>query len=210
MNLAEMRALVRRDLHDEDSPNYRWTDDEIDRHIAHAVRELSEHIPDEQKATVATTAGSRELDISTLTSRVMLEAVEYPLGQFPRRFQPFSLWGDTVTLLGDEVPDGSDAWVYYGKLRIIDSGSSTVYARHEDLVVSGACGFAAVEWAAYAVNRVNVGGTRTPEDFLAWGNVKLKYFRQELQRLGRRNRVRTRLLYSPYLNQVSKTTDFGP
>ena len=45
MNLTDMRAIVRRDLHDEDSNNYRWTDDELDRHIVHAVREFSERIP---------------------------------------------------------------------------------------------------------------------------------------------------------------------
>ena len=33
MNLSEMRTIVRRDLHDEDAGNYRWTDDELDRHI---------------------------------------------------------------------------------------------------------------------------------------------------------------------------------
>ena len=41
MNLSEMRAIVRRDLHDEDANNYRWTDDELNRHIAHAVKDFS-------------------------------------------------------------------------------------------------------------------------------------------------------------------------
>src|SRR4030042_3263948 len=116
MNLTDMRAIVRRDLHDEDAGNYRWTDDEINRHIAHAVKEFSGYIPCEQKATKATAAGSREVDIATVTGRIMVEAVEYPVAEFPRRYQPFSLWGDTLTLLGDEVPDGSDAYIYYGKL----------------------------------------------------------------------------------------------
>jgi len=31
MNLMDMRAIVRRDLHDEDANNYRWTNDELDR-----------------------------------------------------------------------------------------------------------------------------------------------------------------------------------
>jgi hypothetical protein len=56
-----MRAIVRRDLHDEDAANYRWTNDELDRHIAHAVKDFSEAIPYEQKTTIATTAGSREI-----------------------------------------------------------------------------------------------------------------------------------------------------
>ena len=210
MNLTDMRAIVRRDLHDEDASNYRWTDNELDRHIAHAVKEFSEYVPYEQKATKATTSGSREVDISTVTNRVMVEAVEYPVDKFPKKYQRFALWGDTLTLLGDEVPDGSNTYIYYGKLHTLDASSSTIATEHEDLIAAGACGYAASEWAAYAINQVNVGGTMTPKEFLAWGNDKLSYFRAELKRLGRRNRVRIRQLYKPYYQPVSKSTDYGP
>ncbi len=205
-----MRTIVRRDLHDEDATNYRWTNDELDRHIAHAVKDFSEAVPYEQKATKATTSGSRVLDISTITNRIMVEAVEYPVDKFPRRYQRFSLWGDALTLLGDEVPDGSNAYIYYGKLHTLDASSSTIPAKFEDLIAIGACGCAAVEWAAYAINRVNVGGNTTPKEFLDWGNQKLAYFREELKRLGRRNKVRIRQLYKPYYSPVSKSTDYGP
>jgi len=210
MNLSEMRTIVRQDLHDEDAANYRWTNDELDRHIAHAVKEFSEAIPYEQKAVKATTSGSREIDISTITDRIMVEAVEYPVDKFPKRYQPFALWGDTLTILGDEVPDGSNAYIYYGKLHTLDATSSTIPTQHEDLIAIGAGGYAAVEWAVYAINRVNVGGGITPREFLAWGNEKLRYFKQELRRLGRRNRVRIRSLYRPYYSIVSKATDYGP
>ena len=210
MNLSEMRAIVRRDLKDEDAANYRWTDNELDRHINHAVRELSEAIPYEQMATKATTADSRDIDISSLSDRIMVQAVEYPVDKFPKQFQRFILWGDTITLLGDEVPDGSNAYIYYGKLHTLDAESSTIPSYLEDLIVAGACGYAAVEWAAYAINRVNVGGTVTPREFLAWGNEKLRFFKNELKRLGRRNRVRVRSMYKPYYPVVSKSTDYGP
>ena len=210
MNLTEMRTIVRRDLHDEDAANYRWTNDELDRHMAHAVKDFSEALPLEQKATKATTSGSRDIDISSLSDRVMLEAAEYPADKFPRRYQRFSLWGDTVTLLGDEVPDGSNCYIYYGKLHTLDATSSTIPQQFEDLIATGACGYAAVEWAAYAINQVNVGGIMTPGEFLTWGNDRLGYFRTELKRLGRRNRIRTRQLYKPYYQPVSKSTDYGP
>ena len=210
MNLTEMRTIVRRDLHDEDASNYRWTDDELDRHITHALKDFSEHLPGEQKATKATTSGSREVDISGITDRVMVEAVEYPVDNFPKRYQPFALWGDTLTILGDEIPDGSNAYVYYGKLHTLDGTGSTIPAQHEDLIAVGAGGYAAMEWANYAINRVNVGGESTPREFLNWGNEKLRYFRQELKRLGKRNRVRVRSLYRPYYPVVSKLTDYGP
>jgi len=210
MNLTEMRAIVRRDLHDEDDTNYRWTDEELDRHIAHAVKDFSEAIPYEQKAIKATTSGSREIDISALTDRIMIEAVEYPVAQFPKKYQRYSLWEDILTLLGDEIPDGSNANIYYGKLHTVDAEGSSIPTKYEDLVATGAGGYAAVELAAYAINRVNVGGLMTPKEFLTWGKEKLRYFKAELKRLGRRNRVRVRSLYEPYYPPVSKSTDYGP
>jgi hypothetical protein len=140
----------------------------------------------------------------------VIEAVEYPLDQFPKRYQRFSLWGDTLTLLGDEIPDGSNADIYYGKLHTLDATSSTIPAMYEDLIAAGAGGYAAVEWAVYAINQVNVGGTLTPRDFLTWGREKLDYFKAELKRLGRKNRVRIRSLYKPYYPPVSKSADYGP
>jgi len=209
MNLVEMRTLVRRDLHDEVTP-YRWSDAELDRHILHALKEFSEALPYEQTATQATVSGSREISLSTITNRIMLEAIEYPVDKFPKSYQRFSLWADIVTLLGDEVPDGSNAYVYYGKLHTLDATSSTIPTKHEDLVATGAGGYAAIEWAVYAINRVNVGGTMTPREFLTWGKDRLRFFKDELKRLGRRNRVRIRSLYKPYYPVVSKTTNYGP
>jgi len=198
MNLTDMRSVVRRDLHDEDANNYRWTNDELDRHITHAVKDYSEAIPNEQKATKATTSGSREIDITTLSDRIMIEAVEYPIGNFPRRYQRFSIWGNIITLLNGEIPDGSNIFIYYGKLHTLDVSSSTIATRDEDLIAAGACGYAAVEAAIYAVNRVNVGGITTAADLLEWGREKLDFFHRELKRLGRKNRVRVRSFYRPF------------
>jgi hypothetical protein len=195
MDLNTMRNIVRRDLKDEDSENYRWSDDELDRHIAHAVKDFSEAVPLPAKATLPTTPNSRVIDISALTDRVMVEAVEYPLEQFPPCYQRFALWGHALTLFGEEVPNGENCSVYYGMLHTLDSQGSTIHAKHEDLVATGAEGYAAVEWANYAINRVSVGGSTTPGEFLNWGNDKLKQFRSELKRLGRRNKARIRQLY---------------
>jgi len=104
MNLSQMRSNVRRDLRDEDAQHYRWSDDELDRHIAHAVKDLSEAIPREQRQEAATTEVSRDIDISSLSDCIRIMAVEYPLGRFPKCYQRFSLWADTITLLGEEVP----------------------------------------------------------------------------------------------------------
>ena len=210
MNLTEIRAVVRRDLHDEDSSNYRWTDNELDRHIVHAVTDFSESVPHEQKATRATSDGSRDIDISDIAGLVMVEAVEYPVDKFPRRYQRFAVWTNTITLHSESVPDGANAYIYYGKLHTLDAQGSTIPSKHEDLVVTGACGYAAMEWAVYAVNRVNAGGNQAAGELLNWSKERLQYFRNELRRLGRRNRVRIRSLYRPYFPVVNQSTDYGP
>jgi hypothetical protein len=209
MNLTDMRNLVRQDLHDEDALNYRWTDNQLDRHIAQAVKEFSEALPLPAKASVATSTGSREISLNGLTGRVMLEAVEYPAGQFPASYQRFSLWGDTLTLLGDCIPDGSNCQIFYGQLHSLGV-TSTIPAVYEELIAGGACGYAAVEEALYCINRVNNGGEKTPEHLSAWGQEKLLTFRAGLKRLGRRNKVRVSTLYTPAYPLQSQAGDVGP
>ena len=194
MNLTEMITLVRRDLRDETTP-YQWSDDELTRHINRALKQLSERVPLPAKATLATTTASREIDISSVTDRVMVQAVEYPVDEFPKRYQRFSIWGDTLTIISGDEPDGSNCHIYYGKLHTLDATTSTIPPKHEDLVATGACGYAAVSWAAYSINRVNVGGAMTPGEFLTWGKERLKTFDDALKRLGRRQRIRTQQLY---------------
>jgi hypothetical protein len=210
MNLAEMLSLVRKDLQDEEVANYRWTDDELKRHIARALKDFSEAIPQEIKEPVSTISASREIDVAALTGRVMVEAVEYPVGRFPPAFRRFSFWGDNITLLEGEIPDGSDCNIYYGKLHELDNTGSTIPEQYEDLVACGACAYAADAMAGYSINRVNTGGQGTTGNWAEWSKEKMTYFRSELKRLGRRNRVRISRLYVPYNGAVSRSTDPGP
>ena len=211
MNLAEIRARVRQDLHDEDANNYRWTDEELNRHIQHAVRELSIAVPVEAKVTLYTTTDSRELSISSLSELVAIEAVEYPAGKYPPQYVQFSLWGDTLTLLTDRTPsEGEEADIYYGKLHTLDESSSTIPSPLEDVVAIGAAGYAAVEWATFATNRVNLGGSSTWKSYLTWGQDRLASFLRALAKHSRKNRVRARRLYRAYQPGASQTTDWGP
>ena len=174
MNLNDMRSRIRKDLHDEDSQNYRWTDSDLNRHIDHALRELSLSCPLETKATLSTTAESRDLSLSSLSDLVEIEAVEYPVGNYPPSYVRFSVWADTLTLLMDSLPgDAEDVYVYYGKLHTLDADSSTLPAKLEDLVALGAAAHASIEWASFATNRVNLGGLRpgattSPGDRTGW------------------------------------------
>ena len=126
MILSDMRTLVRRDLKDEDASNYRWQDNEIDRAIARAVAELSRYIPREMKATIATTAGSREIAMTSLTDRVSVDRVEFPVAETPRSFQRFTVYSETITLIGDVKGDGTNCYVYWGKVHTLDGSTSTI------------------------------------------------------------------------------------
>src|SRR3989337_2797225 len=159
MNLSEMRGRLRKDLHDEDPANQRWTDGELDRHIQRAVRDFSLSVSLEAKTTLTTTAGSRDLSIAGLTDLVAIEAAEYPTGEYPSSYVRFSVWLTTLTLLVDAAPAAAESVnVHYTKLHAIDATSSTVPSPYEDVIAAGAGGYPALEWASFAPNRVNVGG----------------------------------------------------
>jgi len=195
VNISEMITLVRRDLKDEDSPQ-QWSDEELTRHLSRALRELSERLPLPAKAVLPTVSGSRELDISSLTNRVMIQAIEYPLATSPAAYQRFSLWGNILTLISGSEPDGSDCAIYYGTLHTADAGGSTLPGEYDDLVATGASGYAAISWAAYTINKVNIGGRMTAEEYRTWGNERLVIFRERLRQLGRRQRIRTQQLFT--------------
>ena len=210
MNLPQLRSRVRRDLKDEDFSNYRWTDEELNRHIDRAVREFSLAAPREAQA-VLTTAQSRELSLSTLSDRVAVEVVEYPRGQYPPSYVPFSLWGETLTLLIDKVPaSGEEVVVYYGRLHTLDNTTSTIPPHLEEVLAMGVEGFACLEWANFAINRVNTGGAGTWREYLTFGQEKLGAFMEALARHGKKGAVRARRLYRPAEPRPSQATDWGP
>jgi len=212
MDLTQMRGRLRKDLHDEDSANYRWTDGELDRHTQRAVRDFSLSTPLEAKSTLTTTAGSRDLSIAGLADLVAIEAVEYPVGEYPPSYVRYSVWLTTLTMLIDSAPGaaGESVNVYHTKLHTIDGTSSTVPARFEDVIAAGAAGYAAIEWASFATNRVNVGGQDVWREYLTWGQERLAEFQRALARHGRRNAVRARRLYTPATPPADQSTVTGP
>jgi hypothetical protein len=205
-----MVTRVRRDLKDEDAENYQWTDDEIERHISRALSELSYAWPNTKKSVLATTPDEWTVDISTLTDRIRIDGVEYPVGQRPMSRVRYSLWAEILTIVDGSKPDGSNCNIYWGQMHTLDSEISTIPTRWEELVAIGAAGFALVAWADYSVNQVNLGGADTPESYISSGNLKLKHFRQVLKRQGKRGGVLATQLYTPATPPVSQTRDPGP
>ena len=210
MDLPTMRTRVRRDLHDEDSDNYRWTDDELDRHIQRALDEVSTASPHELKAVLTASAGSRELSLSSLNGLLSVQAVEYPSGLYPPRYVRFSVWADTLTLLIQAAPAGGEtANLYYNAYHVLDAVSSTLTASLEEVVASGAGASAAIERSNFAINRSNTGGEEVWLRYLTWGQDRMAAFLRRLAELGRNNAVRVRSLYLPSHPTPSQSTDWG-
>ena len=211
MDLSIMRTRVRRDLHDEDTANLRWTDAELDRHIDHAVNELSMAVPRLQTTTLTTTAGSRDLSLTSITNLVHAEAPEYPTGKYPPVYVPFSIWEDTLTLLVDQAPGvGENVKLYYGAIHTLDATTSTIPPQLEEVVAAGGEGYASLEWSSFASNRVNIGGEDTWQHYLIWGQDRLSYFHRKLASLSRRGSLRVKRLYTPAHGKPSQTEVVGP
>ncbi|MCH7718885.1 MAG: hypothetical protein IIB21_05385 [Chloroflexi bacterium] len=210
-DLATIRATVRTDLHDEDPNDERWTDAELDRHIRRALLEYSLRSPLEAKSTLQTVAGSRDLDVSALASRVRIVAAEFPTGEYPPGYISFSLWGDTLTLHVTAAPaTAQDVNIYWHQAHSIN-GSSTFPVAHDDIIATGGAAYAALEWASFSSNRLNVGGDDVWGRYMEFANVRLAAFKERLRQLPEVNRAKTARLYTPVDTRfTSETTDPGP
>jgi hypothetical protein len=207
-SLATIRAAVRIDLHDD--PASRWTDAVLNRHIQRAVREYSHFSPDEQMSTLTTAANSRNVDVSTLTPLIRIVAAEYPTGQYPPEFVPFTLWGETLTLDLEAAPSGTpNVNVYWHKEHAIN-GSVTFPSSHDDIIATGAAGYAALDLQSYTSNKVNTSGSAFGE-YQEFGAERLRAFAQMLRALPQASRVKVARLYTPVEARFkSQTTDPGP
>ena len=198
MDLPTMRTKVRRDLKDEDPAQQRWSDDEIDRHINHAILDISQAVPQQKisDGIVIPTPASKDIDISSLTGLILVDAAEYPTLQDPKRFRRFAVWGTTLTLLIDETPTATEAVnVYYSGVHTITVAACTLPTHLEDLCAVGAAAYAAIEWAAYSINQLNVGGAPTPTEYLKWAQDRQDFYQKELKRYGRQSRLKIGTLY---------------
>ena len=116
-NIATLRNRLRQELHDEDPSDRRWLDAVLDRHLTRAARELSLVLPQEQKTSLTTTPGSRDVSISGLSDVVRVDAVEYPTAQWPPAYVRYSVYKTALTLLVESAPSSAQALnVYWGAL----------------------------------------------------------------------------------------------
>jgi hypothetical protein len=88
---------------------------------------------------------------------------------------------------GETVADGGVTWTC--------REPSTLPCHYHELVIAGAEGHAALEYAAYVINRVTTGGRETASQFKSFGENRLTWFRGELWRI-RRSRIKTGTFYT--------------
>lgn len=195
--LADIRSRVRTDLHDTTSGAHRWNDDDLDRHIARALDDISRAIPREDSATLATIPGSRDLSLATLTGLIAVEAVEYPAGEYPPTYVAFATWEGVLTLHSQAEPAGSDARIFYAARHTLDGSGTTLPGYLEDLVATGASAYAALEWSAYAIDSLNTGGEGVARQYASWARARQTAFQQLLKHHARSRSLRPRRLFVP-------------
>jgi hypothetical protein len=190
-----MRARVRRDLQDEGSPT-RFSDDELDRAINRAVTEFSKYLPYAQTSTITTVDDRDEIGISDLTDLIAVYRVEFPIGNMPRTYERFEVYGEIVRLL-ESVGDGEDCCVYWGSVHTLDESSSTIPVHLEDLVALGASGYAIMSISQAKIDVNNPGGSRVDYNYQQWGVNRLNEFQKGLNKLRSNvNKLRTSQLYN--------------
>ena len=207
-NLVSMRDQLRLDLRDVAAE--KWPDEALERHILRAAAEYTRACPDPQKTALTTTAGSRDVSVAGLTDLVRIEAVEYPTGQYPRRFVAWQTWQTTLTLLVDTAPAAVEAVnVYWGRAHTCTTAATSIPVADIDLVLTGAAGFAAREWASYATNRANVDRAAV-ERYLQLAEESLRHFHGEITRRPRTARLQQRFLYASEEHIAGASTVVGP
>ena len=207
--ITEVRALLRRDLADLDSTAYRWTDTDLNRHITHALNDLSDAIPRALRTTLATVAGTRDIDIATLSPRIKVDRVEYPVADYPPQFIQFSVWGTTLTLLTDNAPTAvGSVNIYWEAQHQLDEAGTTLDPPLLDILLLGAAAYAADQLVS--ANTEAIWGADVDKAYAALATRKMRAFRSALKLKGATASVRISRLYTPAEPGPTQTTDPGP
>ncbi len=187
--LSDLRNHIRKDLHDEDTDNYRWTDAVLNRHIERALAEFSAAWPRTATTTIAASAGVREYDLSAIADLnnrpTALLAVEWPYSAsapaYPPGFIPFRVFANWLYLLADAAPAAGDVIrVWYALPHLLTESVKTLAPDDEPVVELGAAAYAALERESYAAERITPSG-RTAEEYRSWGERALQRFQAQLE-----------------------------
>jgi hypothetical protein len=183
-----------------DATNTHFSVDTITQGLRQALREYSLVRPQEGETVLTLPAAGREIALSSITGLLEVTDVWWPYDTLatsetwpPNRVRGWRTWWDDaqpvlfLTRFDGEQPQADDeVRIWYVKQQTIenlDSGSvTTLPTAHEEILVNGAAGFAAMSNAVDMINTVNtdvfmVGLMGT------WGKTKINEFRKTMEGL---------------------------
>lgn len=158
-----------------------WTKDELIIIAKQCLVEISKSSPRQVIETVKTTAASVQLDISSIEDLIAIQDVEYPVGNEPRDFRNFNVFGNTLTMEIDLSPAANeDVYLYCKKTHQLTDDTSTLPPQLEEILVKGITGYAAVNKSRWHIRRINVGGSKVAAQMQNWGLAQLAFYNQGL------------------------------
>lgn len=190
--LAELLARVALALDDAD--HVRWTTDDLTLHIRHALELINRASPRRMVATVATSAGQREVSLAALGRVLTVVDVWFPWdgseASYPPRRAPWTLLdGQTLRLevanppLGDGADDIRLFYTAPHTISGLDGATlTTLDAYGEEVTALGAAGYASLQASLATADTVNLN-PQAPRHWLDWATLRLRQFRQELDAL---------------------------
>src|SRR3989304_3505737 len=123
--LADALADLRVEL--KDAASAIWSDAGVPRAIEKALEEFAKAIPYQNKTTVVTVAGSRDISISALTGRINVRAVEWPVGSWPPNFVGSPIWANPLPMPTDAPPAAiENTYVYWEGPHPLGASSTTL------------------------------------------------------------------------------------
>lgn len=186
--------------------------DDLDEAIRWALHRYNEVYPDQTITTVTLSADGREVSISSITDYHQVLRVWWPYDstapQHPPRWRDFELWPGAILFINDpNEPQTSDVVrVWYTRLHTInglDSATVTTLATdHDNLIVTGAAGFAAQERIQDESSR------RVPRKLAEFASKRLAEFERGLKRLAKEDATRySGIAQGPTLDRHEDSSD---
>ena len=190
-DIAAFRTAILADL--DDAGLATWSNTEIDRAVRRALYAYSEVKPVEVIGTITLAAAGREISLTTLTGLIDVQKVwpnyDSASPRYPPPFAKFELWDDKTTLFIDEATEpqaGETVRVFYTQLHTIEDldteTATTVPVEDEELIILGACGYAAQIKSRSAITQINPADT-SPAQWSQWSNRRLNELRRKLNQL---------------------------
>lgn len=161
-----------------------WSWGEKKKAIEEALRIFSEYVPYEVQDTsnFVTTASSREVDISSLTTLLYgfrkesfhpVEGVEYPVDEWPRTYKDFQIDGTTLVMMLDNAPSSADEEIYLKYLTYWTT--ATLPATYEILISKVATAVALINTPRKFLNQLMGESTTFDNITTAIGNLSTRF-----------------------------------